>query len=78
MKNRIDPKEVKYLQNYLCPSLTEEERKKIEFMREEQRKSMISLNETLKDNVTPILDGKLTHYNFFNDIVNLDTNLKSF
>ncbi len=26
--------------------------------------------ETLKDNVTPILDGKLTHYNFYNDIIN--------
>tara|TARA_B110000971_G_C19964870_1_gene479703 strand:- start:31 stop:1227 length:1197 start_codon:yes stop_codon:yes gene_type:complete len=26
--------------------------------------------DTLKDNVTPILDGKLTHCNFYNDIIN--------
>jgi len=33
----------------LCPSLNEDERKKIESMREDQRKSMISLDDTLKD-----------------------------
>ena len=26
--------------------------------------------DTLKDNVTPILNGELTHYNFYNDIIN--------
>lgn len=47
LKHRIDRKEVQFLQNYLCPNLTKEDRERIEKIREDQkRKSFASLDNT--------------------------------
>jgi len=43
LKHRINPKEKKYLQNYLGPNLTEDDKKKIEKIREGQKKSLMSM-----------------------------------
>ena len=49
LKHRIDPWESNYLKCYLSPKLTEDDRKKIDKIREEQRKSMISMLNKTKD-----------------------------
>lgn len=46
LKFRIDKKERPFLHNYLCPNIDDDEAKKIQSIREEQKKSLASLDGT--------------------------------